>query len=1031
MKKLLTFLFCSFLLLSIGALAAGCDGHTHAYTPEVFSATCTEQGYTLYTCSCGDSYTSDVVPSLGHDTVDHDGYTQKLCTELGWYDYQTCNRCSYTTYQEIAPTGHDIEHRAEQAATCTADGWKAYEFCKNCSYTTFSSIPSPGHDLVNHDGKEPTCTEEGWDAYQTCNNCTLNTKNTTPALEHLTQQHPYCAPTCTSKGNEAYEACLRQGCGYSTYVELPEAPHDLEYYEEKEATCTETGYKAYEDCKNPDCPYTTFEPTPYKHQLTYHDAVEPTCETSGYYAYEECSLCTHTTFTPIPNLEHDIHSYDAKAATCTTVGWHAYEKCIRNGCSHSTYSEIKELGHSYTPSITQPSCTEQGYTTHTCDNCGDSFNDTFVAAKGHQPSGSVLFNTTSHSYICTCGEEVSSAHSFVNKLCSCGARQSITYLTFAAIDGGYAVSGCQDVEAEIIIPTYYMGQPVLEIGRAAFKDHTKITAVKFEQNSLVKVFNELAFKDCTAVVEIPSKIEQLCEDAYEYNYQLNNGIRTEYKGGSYLGNAYNPYVFLLGGYESEVVVHAQTRIIDSYAFHTYDTTRLTKITFESNENLVRIGVAAFFSSNLKEIVIPSSVKFIGERAFAENLELETVNFSSASTSLKTLPYRAFADCDKLSVVNIANGVTDIGNEVFESCEKLALVNIPASVINMGNNVFRFCTSDILNICCMADDTNWATSWASPVSAFYDCIGVFIDGSIYLIAEGKATLAKWGGANDVVIPENVSYAGVDYKVVAIKEGLFTNNTSITSVSIPSGIKEIGTYTFSCCSNLKTIIFAENSELETIKYGAFDYTAIEVLHLPNGLTTIEAYAFNSCTLLKEIYIPLSVSYIGSSAFEHYGEQVVSVFCEAPSKPDGWQTLKFGYHSVVLWNCVGSATIDDITYSLHSDNTAQVIKYNGTAELLAIPQTITYNEQTYSVTGITDKAFSEGINYLIIPASVVKIEEQAFAYAYDLYRIYFCGTIEQWNNPDNLSFWDAYIYSENTPEESGYFWHYDTDGKTPIIY
>lgn len=38
--------------------------------------------------------------------------------------------------------------------------------------------------------------------------------------------------------------------------------------------------------------------------------------------------------------------------------------------------------HSYSSSVTAPTCTEQGYTTHTCD-CGDSYTDTYVAALGH------------------------------------------------------------------------------------------------------------------------------------------------------------------------------------------------------------------------------------------------------------------------------------------------------------------------------------------------------------------------------------------------------------------------------------------------------------------------------------------------------------------------------------------------------------------------------------------------------------------------------------------------------------------------
>ena len=43
------------------------EPHTHSYKSTVTVPTCTEQGYTTYTCECGDSYTSDVVAALGHD----------------------------------------------------------------------------------------------------------------------------------------------------------------------------------------------------------------------------------------------------------------------------------------------------------------------------------------------------------------------------------------------------------------------------------------------------------------------------------------------------------------------------------------------------------------------------------------------------------------------------------------------------------------------------------------------------------------------------------------------------------------------------------------------------------------------------------------------------------------------------------------------------------------------------------------------------------------------------------------------------
>lgn len=51
--------------------------HLHNYVPNVTDPTCTEKGYTTYTCTCGDSYVDSYVDALGHD------YSAGLCTVCG------------------------------------------------------------------------------------------------------------------------------------------------------------------------------------------------------------------------------------------------------------------------------------------------------------------------------------------------------------------------------------------------------------------------------------------------------------------------------------------------------------------------------------------------------------------------------------------------------------------------------------------------------------------------------------------------------------------------------------------------------------------------------------------------------------------------------------------------------------------------------------------------------------------------------------------------------------------------------------
>ena len=57
--------------------------HTHAYAAVVTVPTCTEAGFTTYTCACGDTYVADEVPALGHQEARR-GVLEATCTEDGY-----------------------------------------------------------------------------------------------------------------------------------------------------------------------------------------------------------------------------------------------------------------------------------------------------------------------------------------------------------------------------------------------------------------------------------------------------------------------------------------------------------------------------------------------------------------------------------------------------------------------------------------------------------------------------------------------------------------------------------------------------------------------------------------------------------------------------------------------------------------------------------------------------------------------------------------------------------------------------------
>ena len=99
----------------------------HTLTDTVTAPTCTAQGYTTHTCTCGYSYTDNETAALGHAEVSHDAKAP-TCTESGWDAYVTCSRCDYTTYKEKTAIGHSYG-----AVTYSGDGITSYTATRTCT----------------------------------------------------------------------------------------------------------------------------------------------------------------------------------------------------------------------------------------------------------------------------------------------------------------------------------------------------------------------------------------------------------------------------------------------------------------------------------------------------------------------------------------------------------------------------------------------------------------------------------------------------------------------------------------------------------------------------------------------------------------------------------------------------------------------------------------------------------------------------------------------------------------------------------
>ena len=215
----------------------GCE---HDYVPVVTAPTCTEKGYTTYTCSkCGKSYTGDEVAALGHDWGEGVVTKQPTETEKGERTY-TCSRCGEKRTEEIPELTHVHDYKAVVTApTCTEGGYTTYT-CSGCGDTyRANETAALGHSFGQWTTtKAATCTAAG-EQTRTCSRCGEKETKAIDALGH-DYKAVVTAPTCTAKGYTTY-TCSRCGDSY-TGNEVAATGHSFgEWTVTKAASCTEKG----------------------------------------------------------------------------------------------------------------------------------------------------------------------------------------------------------------------------------------------------------------------------------------------------------------------------------------------------------------------------------------------------------------------------------------------------------------------------------------------------------------------------------------------------------------------------------------------------------------------------------------------------------------------------------------------------------------------------------------------------------------------------------------------------------------------
>ncbi|MBR3835457.1 MAG: leucine-rich repeat protein, partial [Clostridia bacterium] len=375
--------------------------HIHNYSGTVTPPGCEADGYTTYTCRCGDSYIDDYVPKTGHSykseittpathtaegvetfTCDCGASYTEVIAKIEEHTYvatvtpSTCEENGYTTYtcacgdtytEIILATGHDLEEISIPSTSCIDIGYECYK-CTNCGKEYGKTFYEP----LDHSAgewqteKAATCTQDGC-RFKICTVCEIELeREVISATGHSYSVETLAEPTCIEDGLKRHTC---SACGDS-YDEAILAVGHISVTITTEPTCSSKGTIRYlcEACgeqlkETEEIPMLSHE---------YEETVisEPTCITDGEKRYT-CSACGDSYSETIPSVGEHKTIAIRKEPTCTKIGTEQYV-CEVCGNLVGDLVILPKLDHSYGEwtVVRDPTATEDGSKEHSCTVCG-------------------------------------------------------------------------------------------------------------------------------------------------------------------------------------------------------------------------------------------------------------------------------------------------------------------------------------------------------------------------------------------------------------------------------------------------------------------------------------------------------------------------------------------------------------------------------------------------------------------------------------------------------------------------------------
>lgn len=416
----------------------------------------------------------------------------------------------------------------------------------------------------------------------------------------------------------------------------------------------------------------------------------------------------------------------------------------------------------------------------------------------------------------------------------------------AATTIGYQAFNNSQAEAVV-----FKAPNISVINPYAFSNNTKLRSLALPA-SLVKI-SQYAFKNCSALSSliIPDNVTTIDAEAFAGNTALST--LTIGKGVSNVAET----AFKSCDKLYTVYLYSAPLVSTDYASNS----SLTPAKVFGNEvrkfvignNITKIGDWAFaISPSLNSIELPSSVKTIGQGAFANCNEMTSLSLSDV-TDIKSL---AFQGCDAITELYFGSKIQNIGTYAFRNCKSLTSVAIPSNVLSIGTKAFNGCPK--LTEVMILNSPILSYDYTSDAN-LHHIFGTQV--KKYLIMGTGSTKLGSNMLDGSQATNNALEEIVLYRVNATSTNTFSDNRNLKTIDLHT-LTTLGGNTFANCLKLASITLPE--ALTSIENHAFSNCGLTSIDIPKSVKNIGYGAFNLCDMLQNVTF---ASEMPSSAIDQF--------------------------------------------------------------------------------------------------------------------------------------------------------------------